>query len=87
MRSTLTSSARRREVSWPCAAAVRISAQIVIQVVHKRLRFRVAQADVEFQKLGSVSGQHQPGIQESGEARRVDRGPEIGPEFRLSRHR
>src|SRR4029077_12328960 len=42
--------------------------EVAVHAMHQRLRFGVAQTDVELENLGAVSGHHQAGVKKSGEA-------------------
>ena len=46
--------------------------EVALHAVHQRLRFRVAEADVELEHFGALGGHHQAGIQEAGELRPFD---------------
>ena len=59
-------------VSSPVAAANRAAPKSAFKPHHQRLRFRVAQADIELKHLRPRRCHHQAGVEKAGISRRLD---------------
>jgi len=68
-RWTVRAKFQQARILAPAGRSVHESAEVAVEAMQQRLRFRVAEAHVELQHFGSVARQHQTGVEEADEGR------------------